>query len=838
MKTKDAKNLGSRAGVAFILGLIAMILGVGSALAQDLPTAADTAGLFGTEYGDVFSSVFLNQIFGPLFPTPGNAGLPTVFSSIIGYFNVIMLVIGGILFFYNVTVGILQSAHEGSVLGQRWSSLWAPLRVVFAVGLMVPVPNLGGYNLAQAGIAYMVRGATNIASSVWSTSAELIMTNKVAVTTSPARLDEGAIKAMFSNAACEAIAEYQFAMAAGEGQAPLQIVYTNVVPENIGERGQWEKWGWVSSSYELTRVSQVQGSEDPRTGICGSYTTPEMPEFIIKALNKAEGDGISIAGSNVSSLIAAFQSAHLDSLDVLRQKITDGLRADGGKMISQIADPTAPLPDMTNLITSSIEAANLKLEDGIKNVLLIASGTAPTPGGEGTLRVELQGQEARDALLNRIRGNCVEAKGEATTCYGEGWIGAGSWYMMMARINNEISSLTKAKPKVTAPDDTRGAYILTQQMPSQGMLYGYNSAGQSAINEQQLLSSRFQEAFENSSVGLASFGFTLDIQQLESLNENTEPDTILSYVPGLDYDMTSLMRMWLSITSPSNWASDPMMGITAIGNSMINLGTVLMVPMFMAGGSVTFFGTGFSIPEGVAFVLALPFMALITGGGTLSFVLPLTPFLFWILAVSGYFLLIIEAVIAVNLWAIGHMRMDGEGISGEGGRNGWLMILAILITPVLMVFGFLVGMTLFRITTALMDIGMFQAVSGIIGAGPFVTLWAMVIYTVTTTVIYMLIVERSFSLVAELPGRVLRWINSNVELGADVKAARMGAAAGAAGLGAISKGIVGREGKDGRSGIMAAGRFSGSILGRFKDRYGKTPRNTVSGSDGPPRSQG
>lgn len=832
MLTQNAKNLGMKAGLAFILILMWLLAWAGGAMAQDLPTAADTAGLFGTEYGDTFSSVFLNQIFGPLFPTPGNEGLPTVFSSIIGYFNVIMLVIGGILFFYNVTVGILQSAHEGSVLGQRWSSLWAPLRVVFAVGLMVPVPNLGGYNLAQAGIAYMVRGATNIASSVWTTSATLIMTNKVAITTSPARLDETAIKSMFKNAACEAIAEYQFAMAAPEGQAPLQIVYTNLVPEDIGERTMFEKWGFVSSSYELTRMSQVQGGDDPRTGICGSYTTPEMPEFIIKALNEAERNDISIAGSNVSSLITTFQTAHLDALDTLRQSITDGLRADGGKIIAQIADPTAPLPDMTPLITSSIQAANLKLESGIKNVLLIASGNSPQEGLEGTVRVEFEGQEARDAMLDRIGGSCVQAEGEATTCYGEGWIGAGSWYMMMARINNEISSLTKAKPTVYGPDDTRGAYILNQQMPSPGMAYGYNSAGQSAIDEQTLLSSRFQEAFENSTIGLASFGFSMDASQLESLNEGTEPDAILAVAPGLDWDMTGLMKTWLAITSPSYWGSDPMMGITSIGNSMLNLGTALTVPMFMAGAQVSILGFGFTVPEGIAFVLAVPMLALITGGGTLSFVLPLTPFLFWILAVSGYFLLIIEAVIAVNLWAIGHMRMDGEGISGEGGRNGWMMILAILVTPVLMVFGFLVGMTLFRITTALMDIGMFQAVSGIIGAGPFVTLWAMVIYTVTTTVFYMLLIERSFSLVAELPGRVLRWINSNVDLGVDLNAARMSAAAGAGGLATISKGLASKNG------VFAVGKGARSFTDAVKNRFGN-PVNKVSGEPtDPPRPAG
>lgn len=834
MKNANVKNLSKTFGLAGLAILFGMMAWAGVAAAQDLPSAADTASLFGTESGDSYSSIFLNQIFGPLFPTPGNEGLPTVFSSIIGYFNVIMLVVGGILFFYNVSVGILQSAHEGSVLGQRWSSLWAPLRVIFAVGLMVPVPNLGGYNLAQAGIAYLVRGATNIASSVWVTSAELIMTNKVAVTTSPARLDPGLIKTIFDNAACEAVAEYQFSQASGSsGEQPLRIEYVSLSPEDIGERSQWEKWGWASFSYELTRQSQVVGGDDPRAGICGSYTTPEMPEFIVKALYEAEANEITIADSNVEALIAAFQAAHLDALDVLRSKINEGLRGNGNEVLMQIADASAPLPDLTPTIVGAIEAANMTLEEGVKNVLSIASGQAPQDGEEGTLRVEMHGQKARDAMLNRIRGNCVEAEGTATKCYGEGWIGAGSWYMMMARINNEISSLTRATATATGPDDSRGAYILTQDMPSEGWFSGYQDASYAAIEEQNLLTARFNEAFENSAVGLATFGFSLSTEQLENLNETTEPDSILSSIPGLDWDMTSLMHGWLAITSPSYWGSDPMMGITSIGQSMLNAGTALFGIGLLSGAEIKVLGTGVSIPTGIAVMLLAPTTALIAGGGTLAFVLPLTPFIFWIMAVSGYFLLVVEAVIAVNLWAIGHMRMDGEGISGEGGRNGWLMILALLMTPVLMVFGFLVGMTLFRITTALMDAGIYQAVSGIIGAGPFVTLWAMVIYTMTTAMVYMMVLERSFSLVADLPGRVLRWINSNVDLGVDTKTARMAAAAGAGGLGYAARSMIGSSQDPKNSGVIGVGSKMGGVA-RAGFNYFR-PKNQVTGSSDGPR---
>lgn len=778
MLTQNAKNLGMKAGLAFILILMWLLAWAGGAMAQDLPTAVETAEFFGTTYGDEFSSVFLNQLFGPLFPAPGNEALPTVFSTIIGYFNVIMLVVGGILFFYNVTVGILQSAHEGSVLGQRWSSLWAPLRVVFAVGLMVPVPNLGGYNLAQAGVAYLVRGATQIASSVWVTSAGLIIDDRIAITTGTIRLDPGVVRSVFDSVACQVIANKRFQDSVGtSGTAPLAVIF-----QQYTVRGEEEEIiRGDAQDYKVSVTTLIPGSEDKRVGICGSYTTPNLPEFLSKALKEGRAADLSLAGPNPRRLIEAYQDAHLLALEKLRSGINAALTP---SVVAAMTNPSSPLPDLTQSMIKAVNDANAELDRGLKDVLIMVSGSEPEDTEEGMIRIPIEGQDVRDMMLRRIEGSCVEGEDTVTTCYGEGWIGAGSWYMMIARMNNELASITEGTPTYVAPDSDLGAYILNQELPADGWL-GRDDLSDSAITEQTLLTVRFKQAFDQATAGLAALGFTMSTENLAKLNVATEADSLLEAIPGYNLNMHNMMHGWISLTSPSNWGSDPMIGLTSLGKLMIAVGGTMYTVGMLAGGGAQILGTGATIPSGIATILLAPATALITGGGTLSFVLPLTPFIFWIMAVSGYFLLVIEAVIAVNLWAIGHMRMDGEGISGEGGRNGWLMLLALLMTPILMVFGFLVGMTLFRVTSALMDAGVHQAISGIIGGGVFVTLAAMVIYSVTTAVVYMMILERSFSLVAELPGRVLRWINSNVDLGVDTKTARAGAAAGAGALGAM-----------------------------------------------------
>ncbi|MBY3433410.1 DotA/TraY family protein [Rhizobium laguerreae] len=46
---------------------------------------------------------------------------------------------GGLFMAYHTVIGIVSSAYTGKVLGEKWHQIWAPLRVVFGFGLLIPV---------------------------------------------------------------------------------------------------------------------------------------------------------------------------------------------------------------------------------------------------------------------------------------------------------------------------------------------------------------------------------------------------------------------------------------------------------------------------------------------------------------------------------------------------------------------------------------------------------------------------------------------------------------------------------------------------------------------------
>ena len=56
------------------------------------------------------------------------------------------MVFGGVIAAYVLLAGTMQTAHDGSLLGKRWSSMWVPVRVALSTTLLLPVGT--GKNIA------------------------------------------------------------------------------------------------------------------------------------------------------------------------------------------------------------------------------------------------------------------------------------------------------------------------------------------------------------------------------------------------------------------------------------------------------------------------------------------------------------------------------------------------------------------------------------------------------------------------------------------------------------------------------------------------------------------
>lgn len=79
-------------------------------------------------------------------------------------------------------------------------------------------------------------------------------------------------------------------------------------------------------------------------------------------------------------------------------------------------------------------------------------------------------------------------------------------------------------------------------------------------------------------------------------------------------------------------------------------------------------------------------------GGYLSVVIPMLPSVFLILAVVGFFIQILQSMIAATLWLVLHSMPDRSFIGSQ--MQGYLLLLSLLARPAMIVIGFIAALSL------------------------------------------------------------------------------------------------------------------------------------------------
>jgi conjugal transfer/type IV secretion protein DotA/TraY len=118
----------------------------------------------------------LSEMWGGFVFSDGS-GDPTLLSEVVGYTNVLALVLGIIIVSYVAIAAIINSAQSGEVLGRQWSTYWLPIRTAFAFGLLVPT-EVGGFALstAQVMVLKLVIMASTSASFLWENAVNTTLT--------------------------------------------------------------------------------------------------------------------------------------------------------------------------------------------------------------------------------------------------------------------------------------------------------------------------------------------------------------------------------------------------------------------------------------------------------------------------------------------------------------------------------------------------------------------------------------------------------------------------------------------------------------------------------------
>ncbi|MCD8493962.1 MAG: hypothetical protein LRY39_00760 [Alphaproteobacteria bacterium] len=95
------------------------------------------------------------------FPSPMHVGLHSLFE----FYSYAMLLVGVLIFLYFVVVVVMETAVTGHPFGQRFQNIWVPIRLVVALGLLVPINY--GYNTGQYLALYSAKMGSALATNGW-----------------------------------------------------------------------------------------------------------------------------------------------------------------------------------------------------------------------------------------------------------------------------------------------------------------------------------------------------------------------------------------------------------------------------------------------------------------------------------------------------------------------------------------------------------------------------------------------------------------------------------------------------------------------------------------------
>lgn len=95
----------------------------------------------------------------------GDLSASSPLSAVSGVFLAAALMVGGIIALYSMLGGIAMTAHDGELLGKKWSSLWLPVKTSLGTAMLLPVN--GGWCLVQMIVFKLAICGIGIADGTW-----------------------------------------------------------------------------------------------------------------------------------------------------------------------------------------------------------------------------------------------------------------------------------------------------------------------------------------------------------------------------------------------------------------------------------------------------------------------------------------------------------------------------------------------------------------------------------------------------------------------------------------------------------------------------------------------
>jgi len=797
---------------------------------------------------------FLRNVFGvnSMFGGSGSdTAVQAGLHALLGFYSTAMMIIAVIIVVYYTITVVGESAQSGTPFGRRFNGLWAPIRLVMALGLLVPLG--GGLNTAQYLVLNVAKLGSGLASQGWKT---FVNTFESAGSTgagvgAPSMQQIGG--SVLSAEVCRAAFNQVYS---GSKSVKIYLRYQPASGRLVIQEAAFTA-AEVSSAVSAGANSIMYSWIGRPIGASASAFSPTSKATcgsISMSLKKSKGT--SEIDTAINTINTQMQGAYIAALNTL----VSGL----GGISSQASGSPA-----VKVAQKSIAFGNT---DWVTNSTADMDSVATAAAGVIDSAQTQINSAVRSVSFGDLRGNLIsKMKTEAGT---RGWGTAGAYYASVSKINSMTAGAVNASyPKGFETGsglssgmkdsqtwwgwlgETTGLWTDSDKQVKQVLmaLNDLNTATMSKVSVGTINpAGNFRSASEKFGVEADASSifsnpiYTFAVWQfgdafIQLFDEPTlNPMPVLVGAGGKLLDHAGVMAWWYIVSQLGSVAA------AVIGTGW---GAAVGGPGGAAIGAVGFTMLSQLLAAASGF-LWLTVTIGATVGIVLFFLLPLMPFMYFTFSTINWVIEVAEAFVSMPLFALAHLRIDGEGMPGQTAYAGYLTLFGVMMRPLLIIVGLIVSSLIFGAGVYFINSVYLEAVfayrpSGTtkidlsqLGGFELVTYLVLYVYMIYT------LANSTFKLIDTIPDKMMRWIGGSTPFTGD-KPADIGHFQGmaVAGYVAMTQGKGAFEGATGTARNMASSKdpnkeaqlrgFAGSHM---KDKlWGK---RSTEGDKTPPPTEG
>ena len=698
------------------------------------------------------------------FPFPIHVAMHQMFQ----LYNTGLLVVAAFITTYFMITVVAETAQTGTAFGKRFNKVWAPIRIVFAFGMLVPVGI--GLNGSQWSVLYAAKFGSGFATNGW----ELFNTQigdgyfgDLRDLVSQPQIPETAALLQFFYVArtCAHLEDTTMPIEERErtedrggddDTGPPELINMYLVKNVAGATGQKFERVDAGTTYDnMLQFVEETSTVRIRFGIQHSKlygqqigsVHPHCGEVIFKLLDSRR--------VGAEPAIQQMQEAYWEILrDLWHTTYTTGTNYPENQVLVDYGDDTAQLPP----IQFKAERVD-EVKDDLQNAA----------------------RDAVDALADSPRFDVNDIVTE------KGWAGAAIWYNRIAEMNGAVTTSILNIPYPSLYPDLMEQVLARKKETEQTTSFDTRFFPVMANGDPV----QFSDPSRHGKMAMTLWN-AFDYWQKDGVTTTHAAPTGNAFIDSVNaiFGTAGLFNI------RKNPNTHPLAQIVGVGRSLVEASIRNLTLSVVGGASAKLLGF---VSEGApalanvtaSFLVTVTMVAL-TAGFVLFYIVPFLPFIYFFFAVGGWIKGIFEAMVGAPLWALAHIRIDQNGLPGQAGVAGYFLIFEIFLRPILIIFGMLASISIFSALVGILH-QVFDVVISNVGGfdnelvargGDFEGLenGAMVpmtadttslisvarnavdefFFTIIYTIIIYLMAMSSFKLIDLIPNNILRWMGQSI----------------------------------------------------------------------------